>query len=65
MAKKRAAFLLKQQKKAEEARLRKQQLEAESEIKRDEARYFSIINIIKRRLATSFQLRITCALVLT
>lgn len=40
MAKKRAAFLLKQQKKAEEARLRKQQLEAESELKRDEARYF-------------------------
>ncbi len=40
LAKKRAAFLLKQQKKAEEARLRKQQLEAESELKRDEARYF-------------------------
>lgn len=40
MAKKRAAFLLKQQKKAEETRLRKQQLEAESELKRDEARYF-------------------------
>lgn len=39
LAKKRAAFLLKQQKKAEEARLRKQQLEAESELKRDEARY--------------------------
>uniref|UniRef100_A0A8C7XUQ9 Calmodulin regulated spectrin-associated protein 1b n=1 Tax=Oryzias sinensis TaxID=183150 RepID=A0A8C7XUQ9_9TELE len=38
LAKKRAAFLLKQQKKAEEARLRKQQLEAESELKRDEAR---------------------------
>lgn len=39
LAKKRAAFLLKQQRKAEEARLRKQQLEAESELKRDEARY--------------------------
>ncbi|XP_046697687.1 calmodulin-regulated spectrin-associated protein 1-B isoform X1 [Silurus meridionalis] len=38
MAKKRAAFLLKQQKKAEEARLRKQQLEVEIEVKRDEAR---------------------------
>lgn len=38
LAKKRAAFLLKQQKKAEEARVRKQQLEAESELKRDEAR---------------------------
>uniref|UniRef100_A0A8C2FGY4 Calmodulin regulated spectrin-associated protein 1b n=1 Tax=Cyprinus carpio TaxID=7962 RepID=A0A8C2FGY4_CYPCA len=38
LAKKRAAFLLKQQRKAEEARLRKQQLEAESELKRDEAR---------------------------
>ncbi|XP_051923649.1 calmodulin-regulated spectrin-associated protein 1-B-like isoform X3 [Hippocampus zosterae] len=38
LAKKRAAFLLKQQKKAEEARLRKQQLEAETELKRDEAR---------------------------
>ncbi|XP_072243558.1 calmodulin-regulated spectrin-associated protein 1-B isoform X2 [Leuresthes tenuis] len=38
LAKKRAAFLLKQQKKAEEARLRKQQLEAESELKRDEVR---------------------------
>lgn len=32
--------MLKQQKKAEEARLRKQQLEAESELKRDEARLF-------------------------
>lgn len=39
MAKRRAAFLLKQQRKAEETRLRKQQLEAESELKRDEARY--------------------------
>lgn len=39
LAKKKAAFLLKQQKKAEEARLRRQQLEAESELKRDEARY--------------------------
>lgn len=39
MAKRRAAFLLKQQRKAEESRLRKQQLEAESELKRDEARY--------------------------
>uniref|UniRef100_A0A8C5DBA3 Calmodulin-regulated spectrin-associated protein 1-B-like n=1 Tax=Gouania willdenowi TaxID=441366 RepID=A0A8C5DBA3_GOUWI len=38
MAKRRAAFLLKQQRKAEEARLRKQQTEAESELKRDEAR---------------------------
>ncbi|KAM4578502.1 calmodulin-regulated spectrin-associated protein 1-B isoform 3-T3 [Fundulus diaphanus] len=38
LAKKRAAFLLKQQRKAEEARIRKQQLEAESELKRDEAR---------------------------
>uniref|UniRef100_A0A8C9U4B4 Calmodulin regulated spectrin-associated protein 1a n=1 Tax=Scleropages formosus TaxID=113540 RepID=A0A8C9U4B4_SCLFO len=38
LAKKRAAFLLKQQRKAEEARLRKQQLEVESELKRDEAR---------------------------
>ncbi|XP_077457447.1 calmodulin-regulated spectrin-associated protein 1-B isoform X2 [Stigmatopora argus] len=38
LAKKRAAFLLKQQKKAEETRLRKQQLEAESELKRDETR---------------------------
>ncbi len=39
LAKKRAAFLLKLQRKAEETRIRKQQLEAESEIKRDEARY--------------------------
>lgn len=39
MAKRRAAFLLKQQRKAEETRLRKQQHEAESELKRDEARY--------------------------
>uniref|UniRef100_A0A672NET8 Calmodulin-regulated spectrin-associated protein 1-B-like n=1 Tax=Sinocyclocheilus grahami TaxID=75366 RepID=A0A672NET8_SINGR len=38
LAKKRAAFLLKQQRKAEEARIRKQQLEAGSELKRDEAR---------------------------
>ncbi|XP_039182993.1 calmodulin-regulated spectrin-associated protein 1 isoform X1 [Crotalus tigris] len=38
LAKKRAAFLLKQQRKAEEARLRKQQLEAEVEQKRDETR---------------------------
>ncbi|NXN96731.1 CAMP1 protein, partial [Rhinopomastus cyanomelas] len=38
LAKKRAAFLLKQQRKAEEARIRKQQLEAEFEQKRDEAR---------------------------
>ncbi|XP_068167975.1 calmodulin-regulated spectrin-associated protein 1-B isoform X2 [Antennarius striatus] len=38
LAKKREAFLLKQQKKAEEARLRKQHLEAELELKRDEAR---------------------------
>lgn len=39
MAKRRAAFLLKQQRKAEEARLRKLQQEAESELKRDEARW--------------------------
>ncbi|XP_011368294.1 calmodulin-regulated spectrin-associated protein 1 [Pteropus vampyrus] len=38
LAKKRAAFLLKQQRKAEEARMRKQQLEAEVELRRDEAR---------------------------
>lgn len=38
LAKKRAAFLLKQQRKAEEARARKQQLEAEVELRRDEAR---------------------------
>ncbi|XP_055087868.1 calmodulin-regulated spectrin-associated protein 1-B-like [Periophthalmus magnuspinnatus] len=38
MAKRRAAFLIKQQRKAEEAKLRKQQQEAESEIKRDETR---------------------------
>ncbi|KAA0719725.1 Calmodulin-regulated spectrin-associated protein 1-B [Triplophysa tibetana] len=38
LAKKRAAFLLKQQRKAEETRKRKEQLEAESELKRDEAR---------------------------
>nr|XP_020744038.1 calmodulin-regulated spectrin-associated protein 1 isoform X8 [Odocoileus virginianus texanus] len=38
LAKKRAAFLLKQQRKAEEARVRRQQLEAEVELKRDEAR---------------------------
>ncbi|XP_051962428.1 LOW QUALITY PROTEIN: calmodulin-regulated spectrin-associated protein 1-B-like [Xyrauchen texanus] len=38
LAKKRAAFLLKQQRKAEEARIRKQLLEVESELKRDEAR---------------------------
>ncbi|XP_053138327.1 calmodulin-regulated spectrin-associated protein 1 isoform X2 [Hemicordylus capensis] len=38
LAKKRAAFLLKQQRKAEETRLRKVQLEAEVEQKRDEAR---------------------------
>ncbi|OCT65278.1 hypothetical protein XELAEV_18041517mg [Xenopus laevis] len=38
LAKKRAAFLMKQQRKAEEARLRKQQLEAEVEQKRDDAR---------------------------
>ncbi|KAG7241193.1 hypothetical protein INR49_025936 [Caranx melampygus] len=38
MAKRRAAFLLKQQRKAEEARQRKLQQEAESELKRDEAR---------------------------
>ncbi|XP_030198074.1 calmodulin-regulated spectrin-associated protein 1a isoform X1 [Gadus morhua] len=38
MAKRRAAFLLKQQRKAEESRLRKQTQEAENELKRDEAR---------------------------
>lgn len=38
LAKKRAAFLLKQQRKAEEARLRRQQLDAEIEQKREEAR---------------------------
>uniref|UniRef100_UPI00398F784F calmodulin-regulated spectrin-associated protein 1-B isoform X2 n=1 Tax=Pristiophorus japonicus TaxID=55135 RepID=UPI00398F784F len=38
LAKKRAAFLLKQQRKAGEARLRRQQLDAEIEQKRDEAR---------------------------
>ncbi|XP_038637452.1 calmodulin-regulated spectrin-associated protein 1-B isoform X3 [Scyliorhinus canicula] len=38
LAKKRAAFLLKQQRKAEEARIRRQQLDAEIEQKRDEAR---------------------------
>ncbi|XP_033893177.3 calmodulin-regulated spectrin-associated protein 1-B isoform X4 [Acipenser ruthenus] len=38
LAKKRAAFLLKQQRKAEEARLRKHLLEAEIEQKREEAR---------------------------
>ncbi|XP_006796825.1 calmodulin-regulated spectrin-associated protein 1a isoform X6 [Neolamprologus brichardi] len=38
MAKRRTAFLLKQQRKAEEARIRKLQQEVESELKRDEAR---------------------------
>jgi len=38
MAKRRAAFLLKLERKAEEARLRKQQQEADNELKRDEAR---------------------------
>ncbi|XP_072310735.1 calmodulin-regulated spectrin-associated protein 1-B-like [Eucyclogobius newberryi] len=38
MAKRRAAFLIKQQRKAEEAKLRKQQQEVESELKRDETR---------------------------
>ncbi|KAL0979067.1 hypothetical protein UPYG_G00180120 [Umbra pygmaea] len=38
LAKKRAAFLIRQQKKAEEARLRKLQLEVETEQKREEAR---------------------------
>lgn len=42
MAKRRNAFLLKQQRKAEEARLRKQHQEVESEVKRDEARYVSV-----------------------
>lgn len=61
LAKKKAAFLLKQQKKAQEARLRKQQLEAESELKREEARYLisptstakSDVDLIKRVLKTS------------
>lgn len=44
MAKRRAAFLLKQQRKAEETRLRKQQQEAESELKRDEARCAFFLN---------------------
>lgn len=48
MVKRRAAFLLKQQRKAEEARLRKQQQEADSELKRDEARY------VFRKLNTNF-----------
>lgn len=38
--------MLKQQKKAEEARLRKQQLEAESELKRDEARLLTLLILI-------------------
>ncbi|XP_068429699.1 calmodulin-regulated spectrin-associated protein 1a isoform X3 [Clinocottus analis] len=38
MEKRRAAFLLRQQRKAEEARLRKQNQEVESELKRDETR---------------------------
>ncbi|XP_059957499.1 calmodulin-regulated spectrin-associated protein 1 isoform X10 [Mesoplodon densirostris] len=38
LARKRAAFLLKQQRKAEEARVRRQQLEVEVELRRDEAR---------------------------
>lgn len=38
MEKRRAAFLLKLQRKAEEAKLRKQQQEVDSELKRDEAR---------------------------
>ncbi|XP_034997465.2 calmodulin-regulated spectrin-associated protein 1a isoform X1 [Hippoglossus stenolepis] len=38
MAKRRAAFLLRQQRKAEETRLRKLQQEADSELKRDETR---------------------------
>ncbi|KAK5852415.1 hypothetical protein PBY51_023884 [Eleginops maclovinus] len=38
LEKRRAAFLLKRQRKAEEARLRKQQQEVESELKRDETR---------------------------
>ena len=42
MAKRRAAFLLKQQRKAQEARLRKQQQEVESEVKRDETRYAAV-----------------------
>lgn len=42
LAKKRAAFLLKQQRKAEEARVRKLQLEAEVELKRDEARWVRV-----------------------
>ncbi|TNN55518.1 Calmodulin-regulated spectrin-associated protein 1 [Liparis tanakae] len=42
MAKRRNAFLLKQQRKAEEVRLRKQHQEVESEVKRDEARSVSV-----------------------
>ncbi|XP_060927937.1 calmodulin-regulated spectrin-associated protein 1-B-like [Limanda limanda] len=38
LERKRAAFLLRQRKKAEKAQLRKQQLEAESELRREEAR---------------------------
>lgn len=47
MAKRRAAFLLKQQRKAEEMRLRKQQQEADVELKRDEARYIFITHSYK------------------
>lgn len=47
MAKRRAAFLLKQQRKAEETRLRKQQQEADVELKRDEARYIFITRSYK------------------
>lgn len=56
MAKRRAAFLLKQQRKAEETRLRKQQLEAESELKRDEARYGRQLTVTEseRRLGSPF-----------
>lgn len=54
MAKRRAAFLLKQQRKAEETRLRKQLQEVESELKRDEARYTFCFTIISRRDTVTF-----------
>lgn len=59
MAKRRAAFLLKQQKKAEEARLRKQQLEAESELKRDEARYFPLKELLMNKSCLGQRNKIT------
>jgi hypothetical protein len=53
MAKRRAAFLLKQQRKAEESRLRKQTQEAENELKRDEARYYFTVLIPKGSVAVA------------